>query len=125
MPVGRDQLNGPPPSPVTGGAGAGGAPDLGMLAGGGGPMGPPNPEAQAMEIFALGEQVTASMMAVATAAPMIGSDVAGVIEHWKTVLAKYMQQVASGATQPSPAGPQFPGGGFTSGASALPTVPAM
>lgn len=121
MPIGRDQLNGPPPNPVsTPGVG----PDLAALTGGA-QMGPPSPEVQAMEIFALGEQVTASMVAVATAAPMIGADVAGVIEHWKTVLAKYMQQVASGATQPSPAGAQFPGGGFTSGASALPTVPAM
>lgn len=117
-PFGADTLNGPPPNPVNNGMQDPGGATLSQLTGGAGLGGVSAPQAQAMELFALGEQVTASMLAFATAAPMVGADVAGVVEHWKTVLAKYMQMMGTGQTQPSAAGPQFPGGGFTSGASA-------
>lgn len=145
MPGGPQQLDGPPPSPVTSPAAASNVSRLAMLTGGaapgqGGPpgaSGPPGPggmpgsvrssgQPDLSGVMALGQKISEAILSLASALPAQ----AGIFDQARELIENAVAQAmqgqagAGGAMSGAPsgaattqAGPQFPGGGFGAGRS--------
>lgn len=130
---GPQQLDGPPPSPVTAPAAASESSQMKMLTGGaapgqpGGPTGPgarPSGAPDMSGIMMLSQKVDEALMSLAQALPAQAAVFGQAAELLKNAVAQAMQSQpggggATGGGAPmgssSQAGPQFPGGGFGAG----------
>lgn len=135
MPIGPQQLDGPPPSPVTSPPAASNVSKLGMLTGGaapgqpGGPSGtgaPAGPSAapDLTGVMALGQKLVEAILSLASALPAQAGIFDQARELIENAIAQGLQSQGAtrGAMSGSPsgaastqAGPQFPGGGFAAG----------
>lgn|SRR4051794_18186351 len=127
-----DRLASPPPSPVNdpGATGASDAPDSSSM--GTSPMGRllgsasnpgvgsdaalgmgGDPQTQMTGLVQLGQQIAQSLDTLASAAPVAAQECAAARQLLMQGLAKLLQAGGGSGSMTSPAGTQFPGGGFT------------
>lgn len=129
---GPQQLDGPPPSPVTSPPAASESSQMKMLTGGaapGQPGGPGSGQGSAPDmsgIMMLGQKIEEALLSLAQALPAQGGIFGQAAELLKNGIAQAMQSQPGGAGGVQPgggapagsvtqAGNQFPGGGFNAG----------